>query len=88
MDVLVRPAFRLVYLCADIEKGFLQIRIRESERDCLRFHWVEVTNNNGIGIYRFARLMFELTQSPFILAGTLNAHFDNCGKEVQEVVEK
>ena len=59
----------------DIEKAFLQIRIRESERDVLRFHWVKNSDPSVIEINRFTRLVFGLTQSPFILEGTLKAHF-------------
>ena len=33
-------------------------------------------------------LVFGLTQSPFILEGTLDVHFDNCGQEFRKVVEK
>ena len=40
-DILTRSWFRPILLCGDIEKAFLQIRIRESERDVLRFHWVQ-----------------------------------------------
>ena len=56
-DVLVRSRFHQIILCADIEKAFLKIRIRESERDCLRFHWAEATNNDKIEIYCFAGLV-------------------------------
>ena len=38
-DIIIRSRFRPILLCGDIEKAFLQIRIRESERDVLRFHW-------------------------------------------------
>ena len=75
------------FMCC-IEKAFLQIRIRGSERDCFRFHWVEAINNDKIEVYRFTRLVFGLTQSPFILEETLDDHFDNCGQEFREVVEK
>ena len=54
-------------MCGDIEKVFLQIRIRKSERDVLRFHWVKNSDPNVIEISRFTRLVFGLTQSPFIL---------------------
>ena len=37
-DILIRARFRPVVICGDIEKALLQIRIRENERDCLRFH--------------------------------------------------
>ena len=59
-DVLVTSRFYPVILCANIEKGFLQIRIRKSERDCFRLHWIEATNNDKIEIYNFARLVFGL----------------------------
>ena len=75
-------------LCLDIEKAFLQIRIRESGRDCLRFHWVEATNNDKIDIFRFVRLVLGLTQPPFILDRTLDVHFNNSGQEFREVTEK
>ena len=32
--------------------------------------------------------MFELTQPSFILQGTWNAHFNNCGQDFRDVVEK
>ena len=40
-DILIRSRFRSILLCGDIEKAFLQIRIQESERYVLRFHWVK-----------------------------------------------
>ena len=40
-DVLVSPRFRPMLLCGNIEKAFLQIRIREAERDALHFQWVK-----------------------------------------------
>ena len=74
-DILIRARFRPVVICEDIEKAFLQIRIRENERDlrlhCLRFHWSENANYDIIKIYWFTSLVFGLNQSPFILDGTL-----------------
>ena len=87
-DVLVRSRFHPVILYADIEKAFLQICIRESERDSYRFHWVEATNNDKIEIYRFARMVFGLMQSPFILELILDIHFDNCGKGFDRFLKK
>ena len=74
-DILIRSRFRPILLCGDIEKAFLQIRIRESERDVLRFHWVKSSDPSVIEINRFTHLVFGLTQSPFILEGTLKEHF-------------
>ena len=74
-DILLRSCFRPILLCEDIEKAFLQIRIRESERNVLRFHWVKNSDPSVIEINRFTRLVFNLTQSPFILEVTLKEHF-------------
>ena len=74
--ILFRTRFRPVVICGDIEKAFFYIRIRENERDCLRFHWSEKANYDIIKIYQFTRLVFGLNQSPFILEDTTKIHFE------------
>ena len=74
-DILIRSRFRPILLCGYTEKAFLQIRIRESERDVSRLHWAKNSDPSVIEINRFTRLVFGLTQSPFILEGTLKEHF-------------
>ena len=88
-DILIRSCFRPTLLCGDIEKVFLQIRIRESERerDVLRFHWVKNSDLSAIEINRFTRLVFGLTQSPFILEGTLKEHFQYYINEYPTLIE-
>ena len=39
-NITVRSTFRPTLIYNDTEKSFLQIRIRESHSDALRFHWV------------------------------------------------
>ena len=56
---------------ADIEKAFPQVKINVQDRDVLRCLWVE---NGNVVVYRFARLPFGLSCSPFILAATLQKH--------------
>ena len=56
-DILIRTRFRPVILCADTEKVFLQIRIKEKERESLKFHWVENQKYNTIQILRFTTLV-------------------------------
>ena len=75
-------------LCADIEKAFLQIRIKEKERESLKFHWIENLTNNTIQILRFTRLVFGLNQSPFILEGTLKTHFERYKSMYLELIRK
>ena len=75
-------------LCADIEKAFLQIRIKEKERESLKFHWIENLTNNTIQFLRFTRLIFGLNQSLFILEGTLKAHFERYESIYLELIRK
>ena len=87
-DILVRTRFRPVILCDDTEKPFLQIRIKEKERESLKFHWVENLTNNTTQILRFTRLVFGLNQSPFILEGTLKTHFERYKSMYLELIRK
>ena len=85
--ILIRSCFRPILLCRDIEKAFLQIRIRESERDVLRFHWVKNSDPSVIEINRFTHLVFGLTQSPLMLKGTLKEHFQYYINEYPIIIE-
>ena len=42
---------------------------------------------NRIEVNCFTRLVFGLTQSPFILEGTLREHFNNCKSVYPELIE-
>ena len=86
-DILIRSRFRPILLCGDTEKAFLQIRIRESQRDPLRFHWVSNLNLNRSEVNRFACLGFGLMQSPFILEGMLKEQFNNYKSVYPELIE-
>ena len=79
-DVLVRQRAYPVAVTGDIRQAFLQIRIRESERDALRFHW-RTNEDKDIEIYRFTRALFGLAPSPFLLNGVLQAHLDTWEKD-------
>ena len=39
-NILVRARFHPILFTSDIEKAFLQVRIKEEERDSLRFFWL------------------------------------------------
>ena len=57
-NVLVRNRFKPVALSADLKQAFLQIRIREKDRDVLRFQWVSDRNPKKTEVYRFTRALF------------------------------
>ncbi|XP_065070928.1 uncharacterized protein LOC135695688 [Rhopilema esculentum] len=69
-DILVRNRSRPITLAGDMKQAFLQIRVREAERDVLRFHWVTDMDRNRKETLRFTRVLFGLSQSPFLLGGT------------------
>lgn len=56
-------------------QGILQIQIRTAERESLRFYCVKDQESEKIGTLRFARLVFRLTHSLFVVEGVLNYFF-------------
>ena len=64
---------------SDIEKAFPQVMIHSDDRDVLRCLWVE---GDQVVVYRFKRLPFGLSCSPFILQATLRKHLGE--KELDE----
>lgn len=63
-------------LCADIRKAFLQVGLQESERDFVRFLWVDDPSKTSPKFitYRFRSVPFGTTSSPFLLQATLYRH--------------
>ncbi|XP_077553123.1 uncharacterized protein LOC144167838 [Haemaphysalis longicornis] len=69
-----------IALVADVEKAFLQIGVKEEDRDALRFLWYKDPPRPNepipeIETWRMTRLTFGTTASPFLLAATLQHHF-------------
>ena len=56
-----------------MQKAFLQVRIKEEERDALRFFW-KFKGHSEIETLRFTRALFGLTSSPFLLGGVIQQH--------------
>ena len=76
-DILARSRFKSILLCGDIKKAFLQMRIRQSERNILCCHWFKKFDPNFVEMNKFIKLVLGLTQSLFIPEVTLKAHFHN-----------
>ena len=54
---------------------FLNIAIDEVDRDFLRFWWVEnISEKDKIVVYRFLKVVFRTTSSPFLLEATIKSH--------------
>jgi hypothetical protein len=86
-SILVRSRFLPILLTGDLEKAFLQVRIKEAERDALRFHWKAPRSDDTV-VYRFTRALFGLTCSPFLLNGVLNEHLKSWETKRPELVEE
>ena len=86
-DILVRSRFHPVLLTGDIEKAFLQVRVKKEERDALRFHW-RAPGSDVTSVYRFTRALFGLTCSPFLLGGVLNEHLKSWEERHPELVKE
>ena len=56
---------------SDIQEAFLQIELKESDRDYVRFLWV---TEGKLVCYRFKRVPFGLSSSPFLLNATIRFH--------------
>ena len=88
-DVLMRFRFHKVALVADIEKAFLMVSISSSDRDALRFIWLDDIHKDNPKevVYRFCRVVFEVTSSPFLLNATIGQHLQKYANGNPELVK-
>ena len=86
--VLVRCRFHPVAIAGDIKQAFLQVRIREEDRDALRFHWLKDLTTETVETLRFTRALFGLTSSPFLLGGVIQHLLESCRSTYPVIVEE
>ena len=88
-DVLMRFRFHKVALVADIEKAFLMVSISPSDRDALRFIWLDDIHKDNPKevVYRFCRVVFGVTSSPFLLNATIKQHLQKYANGNPELVK-
>ena len=87
-NVLVRAHFHPVTIAGDIKQTFLRVRIREEDRDALRFHWLKDLNSQTVEALRFTRALFGLTCSPFLLGGVIQHLLESCREKYPEIVRE
>ena len=78
LAILLTLRAHRVAVMADIEKAFLMISVSEPDRDYLRFFWIDRINKEQpeIQVLRFAKVVFGVTSSPFLLKQCLNTMID------------
>ena len=54
----------------------------------MRFHWPKDRDLQKLESYRFARAIWGLNQSPFLLEETIEKHLDGCKEEFSKEVEE
>ena len=84
-DVLVHQRGYPVVVSGDIQKAFLQVRVRENERDALRFYW-RSEEDSQLETLRFTRVLFGLAPSPFLLAGVIEQHLNSWEERYPNIV--
>lgn len=74
--ILIRFRLGNYVTVADIEKAFLQILLKDCDKDFTRFFFCsDIENPEGkLDIYRFLALLFGTSPSPFILGATVLYH--------------
>ena len=90
VDILIRFRTHKVALTADIEKAFLMVSVAKEDRDVLRFLWLDDINKGAPDIVtlRFARVVFGVSGSPFLLNATIKYHIKRYEEEDPEFVER
>ncbi|CAB4034595.1 Hypothetical predicted protein [Paramuricea clavata] len=68
-------------------KAFLQIIVQECDRDAQRILWYDDLCNRNILEYRFIRVIFGATPSPYILGATLQKHLEGYQSIYPETVQ-
>ena len=87
-DLLVRFRSYKVALTADLEKAFLMVSVKETDRDVLRFLWVKDIKQEPpkFEAYRFTRVVFGVSSSPFLLNATIRFHLEKYLKTNEDLV--
>ena len=70
-NAFVKSRFYPVLLTGDLQKAFLEVRIKEEDQHSLRFLW-RSPGSDKTEVCRFTRALFGLTSSPFLLGGIIS----------------
>ena len=90
LDIIIRFCLHNIALVGDIEKAFLIVSITKEDRDILCFLWVDdpTKENPKVIILRFARVVFGVSASPFLLNATINHHIQRYGDQYPQLASQ
>ena len=89
-DILVRFCLHNIILMSDIKQAFLNVVIRDEDRDYLRFLWSDgpFSTEPNIIILRFLRVVFGTISSPFLLNATIKYHLERYLNDAKNFADK
>ncbi|GFS80358.1 integrase catalytic domain-containing protein [Trichonephila clavipes] len=80
-----------IAFCSDIKRAFLEISLADEHKDAVRFLWSDdepcVHKRPKVQVYRFNRVNFGVSSSPFLLAATIRHHIEKYKHEFPHTVE-
>lgn len=71
-NILTRFRLNKLGVVSDIRKAFLQVSVNETDRNFLRFLWLDPEGRERI--FRHRRVVFGVSSSPFLLGATIEYH--------------
>ncbi|GFX00718.1 integrase catalytic domain-containing protein [Trichonephila clavipes] len=91
LDILINFRLNAIAFCSDIKQAFLQICLADEHKDAVRFLWSDdepcVHKRPKLQVYRFNRINFGVSSSPFLLAATIRHHIEKYKHEYPDTVE-
>ena len=84
VGILLRFRKNQVGVMGDVEKMFLQIGLKEEDRDSHRFLWRDLDPDATPKIYRMTRVTFGVISSPFLAICTTQEHARRCKETFPE----
>ncbi|GFY52884.1 integrase catalytic domain-containing protein [Trichonephila inaurata madagascariensis] len=75
-DILMRFRLNAVAFTVDMKQAFLQIMLNEEDRDVTKFLFSNdpFDESQLPSVYRFTRVLFGISSSPFLLSATIKHH--------------
>ena len=86
-DILLRNRMRPLCIIDDIKKAFLQIRLREEDRDAQRLLWYGDIIKRNIEEFQFTRVIYGSGPSRFILNTSFQKHVEPFKEKFPETTE-
>ncbi|GFV90207.1 integrase catalytic domain-containing protein [Trichonephila clavipes] len=91
LDILINFRLNAIAFCSDIKQAFSQICLADEHKDAVRFLWSDdelcVHKRPKLQVYRFNRVNFGVSSSPFLLAATIRHHIEKYKHEFPDTVE-